>query len=142
MHEGTHQLVVFRLGDEHYALGIEQVHEIIRFAQPRSIVSRQPSVLGVISLRGKIVPVHDIATILGVMSERGEEAKIVIVAAGEDTAGLVVDDVEEVLTIDQAQHEPVPGGESDLVDSIVKVGDRLVIQLELDAIFEEQLVAA
>ena len=125
MHEETRQLVVFKLGDEHYALGIEQVQEIIRFTQPRSIASQQPSVLGVISLRGKIVPVHDIATLLGVTSEVSDQAKIVIVAADAGTAGLVVDDVEEVLTISHDQLEPVPSSDS-----------------TLEAIFEEQLVAA
>ncbi len=141
MQEQTHQLVVFKLGDEHYALGIEQVHEIIRFAEPRSIASRQESVLGVISLRGKIVPVHDIASRLGVASEPGEQAKIVIVAAGTETAGLVVDDVEEVLTISDDQCEPVPGADNPLIDSIAKLGDRLVIQLKLEAIFADQLAA-
>lgn len=142
MQDETHQLVVFKLGDEHYALGIEQVHEIIRFTQPRSIAAEHASILGVISLRGKIVPVHNIATRLGVDSQPGDQAKIVIVAAGGETAGLVVDDVEEVLTITEDQHQTAPGADNVLIDSIVKLDNRLIVQLRLEAIFADQLVPA
>ena len=60
------QLVVFTLGTEHYALPIQQVHEIIRYSEPRSVASRADWVRGVISLRGRIVPVYDLAARLGV----------------------------------------------------------------------------
>jgi purine-binding chemotaxis protein CheW len=63
------QLVVFTLGTEHYALGIQQVHEIIRYSEPRSVASRADWVRGVISLRGRIVPVYDLAARLSVPSE-------------------------------------------------------------------------
>ena len=59
------QLVVFTLGTEHYALPIQQVHEIIRYSEPRSVASRADWVRGVISLRGRIVPVYDLAARLG-----------------------------------------------------------------------------
>ena len=55
------QLVVFTLGTEQYALPNEQVHEIIRYDEPRSVASRIEWVRGVISLRGRIVPVYDLA---------------------------------------------------------------------------------
>jgi hypothetical protein len=61
----TRQLVVFSLGDEEYALPIADVHEIIRYTEPRSVASSVDWVRGVISLRGKIVPVYDLASRLG-----------------------------------------------------------------------------
>ena len=76
------QLVVFTLGAEQYALPIKQVQEIIRYKQPRSVASSDYSVRGVISLRGQIVPVYDLASRLGVISEIGEQTKIVIVEIG------------------------------------------------------------
>src|SRR6478672_3540891 len=118
------QLVVFTLGTEHYALGIQQVHEIIRYSEPRSVASQLDWVRGVISLRGRIVPVYDLAARLGVSSELTEQTKIVIVESGKETAGVIVDDVEEVLTIEDEQIDEVPGADSALIDSIAKVGDR------------------
>ena len=61
----TRQLVVFSLGEEEYALPIADVHEIIRYTEPRSVASSVNWVRGVISLRGKIVPVYDLASRLG-----------------------------------------------------------------------------
>jgi purine-binding chemotaxis protein CheW len=90
----------------------------------------------VISLRGKIVPVCDLATRLGLEGEgRGCRANIVIVETGTTTAGVIVDEVEEVLTVDETQLDAVPGTASDLIKGVAKVGDRLVVLLDPGAIF-------
>ena len=131
------QLVVFTLGTEHYALAIQQVHEIIRYSEPRSVASRVDWVRGVISLRGRIVPVYDLAARLGVPSELTEQTKIVIVEAGAETAGVIVDGVEEVLTVNDEQMQDAPGADTTLIESIAKVGTRLVVLLKAGAIFSE-----
>jgi purine-binding chemotaxis protein CheW len=144
MAEETHarQLVVFTLGAEQYALPIEQVHEIIRYYEPRSVASRIPWVKGVISLRGRIVPVYDLAARLGLNAELTEATKIVIVEADSEIAGVIVDEVEEVLTVDNQQFEEVPGADSELIESIAKIGDRLVVLLKPSTIFETLELAA
>jgi purine-binding chemotaxis protein CheW len=129
------QLVVFTLGAEHYALPIQSVHEIIRYAEPRSVASRTDWVRGVISLRGRIVPVYDVAARLGVQSELSEHTKIVIVEAGSETAGVIVDTVEEVLTVADSQIEDAPGADTTMIEAIVRVDDRLVVLLTLSTIF-------
>jgi purine-binding chemotaxis protein CheW len=96
----------------------------------------------VISLRGRIVAVYDLAARLGVASNPGEHAKIVIVESGSETAGVVVDGVEEVLTVDEEQVDEVPGADTTVIDAIVKVEDRLVILLNPSMIFADQDLAA
>lgn len=132
------QLVVFSLGDEEYALPITQVHEIIRYTEPRSVASTDPSVRGVISLRGKILPVYDLATRLGVEhAAEISEAKIVIVETAHDMAGVIVDDVEEVITIDAEQigEAPTAGiGPTHPINGIAKIDDRLVVLLDPEGI--------
>ena len=125
------QLVVFTLGTEHYALGIQQVHEIIRYTEPRSVASRADWVRGVISLRGRIVPVYDLAARLGVPSELTEQTKIVIVEAGN----------EEFVEVEDEDMREAPGADSTLIDSIAKIGNRLVILLKPTAIFSESELA-
>jgi purine-binding chemotaxis protein CheW len=143
MSEDTHsrQLVVFSLGEEEYALPITQVHEIIRYTEPRSVASSDPSVRGVISLRGKILPVYDLATRLGVEHADVAEAKIVIVETAEDMAGVVVDDVEEVITIDAEQFDGAPAAVGRGIDGIAKIGDRLVVLLDPEGIVGAALAA-
>src|SRR6201995_4922065 len=135
------QLVVFTLGEEHYALPIHAVNEIIRYSEPRSVASRADWVRGVISLRGRIVPVYDLAARLGVPSELTEQSKIVIVEAGSETAGVIVDAVEEVLTVEDEHIQEAPGADTTLIESIAKIGTRLVVLLKPTAIFTEPELA-
>jgi purine-binding chemotaxis protein CheW len=128
----TQQLVVFALGHEEYALPIQQVQEIIRYSEPRAVSSAEPWIRGVISLRGKIVPVFDLGLRIGVHAEPGEDQKIVIIETASGTAGVVVDEVEEVLTVDADQLDEVPGAGSDAIDAIAKIDDRLVVLLNPD----------
>jgi purine-binding chemotaxis protein CheW len=138
--ETTRQLVVFSLGEEEYALPITQVHEIIRWTDPRSVASDEPWVRGVISLRGKIVPVYDLAARLGLMFERPEHAKIVIVQTGGDMAGVIVDDVEEVLTVDVEQLDTVPAAGDPAIEAIAKIEQRLVVLLDPVGLFGNAVV--
>jgi purine-binding chemotaxis protein CheW len=129
MQQMTQQLVVFTLGREEYALPIQQVQEIIRYSEPRAVSSSDPWVRGVISLRGKIVPVFDLGLRLGIHADVAEDQKIVIVETTAGTAGVVVDEVEEVLTVEAGQLDEVPGAGGDAIDAIAKIDDRLVVLL-------------
>ena len=133
--ELAQQLVVFSLGEEEYALPITQVQEIIRYTEPRAVASEAPWIKGVISLRGKIVPVCELAARLGLAAEIAPHAKIVIVETGGGTAGVIVDDVQEVLTVDAAQLDNVPAAGTEFIDAIAKIDDRLVVMLNPEGIF-------
>ena len=141
----TQQLVVFALGDEEYALPIQQVQEIIRYTQPRAVASTEPWICGVISLRGKIVPVYDLAARLGLAGGDAEagDRKIVIVETETDMAGVIVDEVEEVMTVAPDQLDEVPTyGAAGSIDAIVKVDDRLVILLNPAGILDAGLAVS
>jgi purine-binding chemotaxis protein CheW len=132
------QLVVFTLAGEHYALAVGQVQEIIRYTAPRSIASQTPWVLGVISLRGRLLPVYDLAVRIGLApgeeSHCDERCKIVIVESGGETAGVVVDTVEEVLTVDASAIEVAPAADTTVIQAIVRSGERLIALLALDTL--------
>ncbi len=142
--EGAQQLVVFSLGEEEYALPITHVQEIIRYTPPRAVASEAGWIRGVISLRGKIIPVCDLAARLEISAGSGEDGggNIVIVETSSGTAGVIVDDVEEVLTVDETQLDAVPGAGSELIEAIAKIGDRLVVLLNPDGVFAGVAFAA
>jgi purine-binding chemotaxis protein CheW len=131
----SQQLVVFSLGGEEYALPIGAVHEIIRYAEPRSVASDQPWIHGVIGLRGKIIPIYDLAARMGLPAPKEELGKIVILETGTGQAGVVVGDVEEVLTVTEDQLEGVPTTGNAAIQSIAKIGDRLVVLLDPEGLF-------
>jgi purine-binding chemotaxis protein CheW len=131
----SQQLVVFSLGGEEYALPIGAVHEIIRYTEPRSVASDQPWIHGVIGLRGKIIPIYDLAARMGLSAPKEELGKIVIIETGTGQAGVVVGDVEEVLTVTEDQLEAVPTTGNAAIQSIAKIGDRLVVLLDPEGLF-------
>ena len=131
----SQQLVVFSLGSEEYALPIAAVSEIIRFSEPRSVASEVAWIRGVIGLRGKIIPIFDLAARLELPGGESEPGKIVILETGTDQVGVMVDEVEEVLTVESNQLEPVPTANTDSIEAIAKIDDRLVILLNSEGLF-------
>jgi len=136
------QLVVFSLGTEEYGLPITQVQEIIRYIQPRSIPSAFASVRGVINLRGKIIPVCDLKQRLGLVDQSGAESRIVIVEAVTGPAGLIVDEVDEVTTVDDEQLEEPPVGKGEHITAVARVGDRLILVVDPEELLSEYRLAA
>lgn len=134
------QLVVFSLGSEEYALPIGSVHEIIRFTEPRTVASDAAWIRGVIGLRGKIIPIFDLASRMGL--EHSAPDKIVIVESSSGQVGVMVDEVEEVLTVTSDQLEGVPAANSESIQAIAKIDDRLVILLDPEGLFAEEPAAA
>jgi purine-binding chemotaxis protein CheW len=140
-HDSNMQLVVFSLGEEEYALPITHVQEIIRYVEPRGVASQTAWVKGVISLRGKIVPVYDLQSRLH--HELSAVANnIVIVESGEDMAGVIVGDVEEVLTVTSADLDELPADGAACIQAIAKVADRLIVLLDPAGILAAEPVAA
>ena len=131
----SQQLVVFSLGSEEYALPIGAVHEIIRFTEPRTVASDVPWIRGVIGLRGKIIPIFDLAARMGLLDLTAEPGKIVIVETGTGHVGVIVDEVDEVLTVTTDMLEDVPTADVETIQAIAKIGDRLVILLNPERLF-------
>jgi purine-binding chemotaxis protein CheW len=131
----SQQLVVFSLGSEEYALPIGAVHEIIRFTEPRSVASDAAWIRGVIGLRGKIIPIFDLARRMELQDVASRPGKIVIAESGSGQVGVMVDDVEEVLTVTSEQLEAVPSANRDSIEAIAKIDDRLVILLNPAGLF-------
>src|SRR5262249_3565424 len=137
------QLVVFSLGSEGYGLPITQVQEIIRYTRPRTVPAATAMVSGVINLRSKVIPVCDLALALGLTpgvgsagDAGGDHRKIVILETAHGSVGLVVDDVDKVMTIDDADIDTNRAADAPFIDGIAKVGDELFVLLAPDALVQ------
>jgi purine-binding chemotaxis protein CheW len=141
------QIVVFELGDERYGLDIATVFEIIRH-QPITAVPQAPAfVKGVINLRGRIIPVIDLRDRFGMIESAITKAtRIVVCEAAGTRLGLIVDGVSEVLMIAAETVEATPevaaAHDAAYLRGIAKLGDRLIILLDLDGLLDETAVAA
>jgi len=139
------QIVIFELSGEHFGVSIGAVESIVQML-PITHVPQAPSfVKGVTNLRGKVLPVIDLTQRFGVTSQPAtNQQRIVVVNSGSTEAGIIVDGVSEVVTIGSDQVEPPPALTrtiaSEFVSGIVKLGERIIILLDLSKVLtaEEQ----
>lgn len=129
-----HQLVIFTLHDEQYALPVELVAEIVRYTPPTATAAATDLVRGLINLRGRILPIVDLSARLGRELTVGGATRILVVDLRRGAVGLIVDRVGGIVTVPAAQVEPlpVPGRENGLSDSVAVVGDGLVLLLDAE----------
>jgi purine-binding chemotaxis protein CheW len=84
--------VQLRIGAERYALAVEHVLEVTTFSPPTPLPGTRPDLLGLVALRGRVLPVYEAAGLLGVPDEP-RPTRIVVVADGALRAGVAVDEV-------------------------------------------------
>jgi len=136
------EVLTFALGDEEYGVDIQRLREIVR-VRPITEVPRAPAfVLGVIGVRGEVLPVLDLRRRLKLRPPAeppGREARVLIVKRGAEAFGLLVDEVRQVVRLREEDIEATPpvliGAESEFIAGIGRPRpDRLVILLALDAV--------
>ncbi|MBC7792220.1 MAG: purine-binding chemotaxis protein CheW [Clostridia bacterium] len=135
----TAELLAFWLGDEEYAIDILEIQELIKLPLVTPVPRARDGVLGIISLRGTIVPVLDLSVMLALDKRPvSRSSRVVVLRAGGDPVGLVVDRVTSVVRFDREKIEPVPRAmQSDVGDMLAGVGrvnERMLIVLDLPSI--------
>jgi len=133
------QLVTFKLGKEEYGVNIEQVREIIRVVEIIHVPKAPSFVEGLINLRGTVVSVIDLRKRFDI-SPCGEKEneRIIVVEVQGRTIGVIVDSVSEVLRLSSKNIDDVPptvsGVDTKFLFGVGKIGDRLMMLLDLDKI--------
>ncbi len=101
------------LDKEAYGIAVLKVREIIRMQKITPVPQMPAFVKGVINLRGRVIPVIDLRVKFGLNAELAERTCVVVVQIALDAGrnvqmGLVVDSVEEVVSLTGAEIEPTP----------------------------------
>ncbi len=136
------QLVVFQLCGEHYGVEISRVQEIIRMQHITPVPGSPDYVMGVLNLRGKVVPVIDLRRCLGFPgSVDMSNGRIVVVNLADQIVGMAVDSVTEVLRFSaDAVERPsdlVATAKTEYLKGILRVDSRLIIFVNLDHVLRE-----
>jgi purine-binding chemotaxis protein CheW len=137
------QLVVFTLAKEHYGVRIAVVESIIKL-QPITAVPCSPAfVEGVTNLRGRVLPVIDLRKRFGLPAdEPTKDTRIVVVEMSGTLVGMIVDAVSEVLRVPAESIESpspiVTTVDSAFITGIAKVGERLIILLDLEKVLSPE----
>jgi purine-binding chemotaxis protein CheW len=139
--EESHQVLTFVLGNETYGVDILRVQEIRGWSAVTKIPHAPPHVLGVLNLRGSIVPIVDLRMRFAL--DRAEYTAITVIivvsvisAAGRRDFGVVVDGVSDVVDVDTADVKAAPElgskAATDYIRGLVPIADRMVVLLDID----------
>ena len=136
------ELIAFRIGDQEFCVNIMSVREI-RGWTPATPLPNSPSyVLGVINLRGVVLPIINLSIRLGMKPVEPEARHVIIVAqAGAKVVGLLVEAVSDILTVNDDNIQPTPEVTSDLekqyARGILAIDKRMICLIELGALFPD-----
>jgi purine-binding chemotaxis protein CheW len=130
------QVVLFRLDRERYAVPIASVHEILRVTPITRVPEAPRHVRGVMNVRGRLLPVVELRTILGLPPLVVDgESRVIKASLHGRVLGLLVDRVSYVLSFPESALEGAPGerGErAECVTGVLLEGDAIVLLLDLE----------
>lgn len=138
------QYIVIRLGEEQYGIDIKYIDNIVRMQNITRVPKVQPYLLGVINLRGEVIPVMSLRKKMSLPADEITKTTRIIILKLEQlgSVGVLVDEVREVVTltsddIDKLTH-PNKDGKQNFVSGVGKKDKELVSILDLNAVTAEE----
>jgi len=146
------QFLTFRLGNETYGLNILRVKEIRGWTPVTAIPQSPPHVLGILNLRGAVVPIVDLRRRFELASADFTPVTVVIVLSLQTAqgatreCGVVVDSVSDVVDLDAAAIRPAPAlnGHSlaNYILGVAESDDRMVLLMDIEGLLQQDLADA
>jgi purine-binding chemotaxis protein CheW len=147
--EMTQQMLTFVLGDETYGVDILRVQEIRGWQTVTRIPQSPRHVLGVLNLRGSIVPIVDLRMRLDFDSAEYTGLTVIIVmsiqsAHGRRDVGVVVDAVSDVVDVKVSEVKPAPELGSrvntEYIQGLATIAERMVMLLDIDRLISADIM--
>ncbi len=138
--DGALEIIAFMLSDQQFAVRTTSIREIRGWAPVTPLPHTPPEVVGVMNLRGTVIPIIDLACKLGMPpAEASERSAIVVTSVKGRTIGMMVDRVSDILTVSAADLQPVPAAAglatTGFAEGIFARDKVMICFLNLDAIF-------
>ncbi len=139
----TTQYIVINIGDEQYGIDIKYVDNIVRMQKITRVPKAPDHYMGVINLRGMVVPVMSIRRKMGLSDDVINNATRIIILKLEEQGlvGVLVDEVNEVIALGESEIDRnvknSKKSDSSFINGIGKNGDGLVSIFEITAVVDE-----
>ncbi len=130
----------FRLGDELYAVASALVGEVMRLGAPTPVPCTPPHIAGIVDLRGRIVAVLDLKSLLG-LGDAGSspDRRVVVLRSGNVEAGIMADSLEGMRYLSPRDiHPPLPSMAGERAAYVVGVEARGTVILDGDKILSDE----
>jgi len=136
---GDRELIAFKVGGQEYCVDVMSVREIRGWTPATPFPHAPPAVLGVINLRGLVLPIIDLAQRLGFSPARpGNRHAIIVVEARAHVFGVLVDAVSEIFRVKDQDMQPTPDLASspakNLVQGVIAGDGRMISVISLNEI--------
>jgi purine-binding chemotaxis protein CheW len=147
----SYQVLTFVLGSETYGVDILRVQEIRGWSAVTKIPNAPPHVLGVLNLRGSIVPIVDLRKRFCLEQAQYSAVTVIIVLSvraesGRRDVGVVVDGVSDVVDVQSAAVRAAPDlgsrAATDHISGLVPIAERMVVLLDIDRLIGAQMADA
>lgn len=120
------QVLEFELGEETYCVSIDYVTEIVDIGDLTTVPNSPPHVEGVMDLRGRTTSIINPKVVFN-LGDGGEERRIIVydpnIVEDQGAAGWLVDEVNQVVQVEQADVDTSPAQDDDAIHGVVKRGD-------------------
>lgn len=141
----TSLYVLFRVGDAEYVLPAAEVVQMESYTGATRVPGTAPYVVGLVQLRGRVVPVIDLRRRFGLPAAPATlDSRVVVVERVGRTVGLLVDAAREVIHLDDSALEEPPevlSAQGDrFVRSLARAGERLVMVIDFQRVVGEELI--
>ena len=140
------ELITFQVSGQTFALDIMDIREIRAWTPTTRLPNAPPYVAGVVNLRGTVLPVIDLAARLGwdPVTATSRHA-IIVLQTGNQLGGLIVDSVNDILTIADGSLQPVPATQGDSVtpflEGLAAIDDKMVMVIAGAALLDQPVTA-
>lgn len=138
------ELVALQSCNQAYCIDITFIREIRRWHTVTPLPNADPGTLGVMNLRGLVIPILDLSACLGMPPTTiGDRSVVVVLGLHDRILGVLVDVVSEILSIDKETIQPNPMRISEdtasPISGLVSVGDRMLKVLKVESLFGHQV---
>lgn len=140
----TRELVTFRVDEQDFCVDIMAVREIRGWTPATILPHAPPYVLGVINLRGTVVPIVDLAARLGLPpSVPDPRHVIVITVVGPQTVGFLVSAVSDIMSVSRQSIQPTPDITSEstraFIEGVIATEQRMLRVIDIKAVLPPAL---
>lgn len=143
--DDTEEFVTFTAGDQVFCIKITQIREIRRWAPVTALPHTPPDVLGVMNLRGAVIPIIDLSLRFGLgHTEPKERNVVIIVINGDSSVGMLVQSVSEILSVstEQIQHtgEVKSTSSANYITGIISSEDHMIRVIDLHTVLNGHII--
>lgn len=131
----------FQVGEEDFAVDITSVVEIKAWTKPTRLPNVPSYLLGIINVRGVILPIFDLRGRFGLGNTEADQKKVIVFITYQGrTIGILVDGVSDIVKVSEDEIQPAPNVEGDIKDEfingLVGANGKMLVLLDIEKLFE------